>query len=81
MQVIEEQATPYAMPSILVVHENGDRLTVELEYDDRVFSDGFSWRLLRKVSQIYCIGCVIVIRRCKCSLGLILCRVLAMASN
>lgn len=41
MEVIEEQATPYAMPSILVVHENGDRLTVELEYDDRVFSDGF----------------------------------------
>ena len=23
------------------MHESGDRLTVELEFDDRVFSDGF----------------------------------------
>ena len=52
MVVIEEQATPYAMPSILVVHESGDRLTVELEYDDRVFSDGFMETLARGFTNL-----------------------------
>ena len=45
VKVIEEQSAPYAQPSILNVHEDRNLLTVELDYDNRVFSDEFMERL------------------------------------
>ena len=57
LEVIEEQATPYAMPSILVVHEDWDRLTLELEYDNRIFEDGFMESLAQGFVDLLCVMC------------------------
>ena len=57
MKVIEEQAAPYAMPSILVVHENRDRLIVQLEYDNRVFNDDFMESLAQGFADLLPIMC------------------------
>ncbi|KAL8792646.1 MAG: hypothetical protein Q9195_004774 [Heterodermia aff. obscurata] len=52
LKVIDEPAAPYPMPNILVLHEHEDRLTMEFEYDDRVFSDEFMETLAEGFSNI-----------------------------
>ncbi|CAF9932779.1 MAG: hypothetical protein HETSPECPRED_008452 [Heterodermia speciosa] len=58
MKVVEEQATPYAISNILVVHDNRDRLTMELEYDDRIYSDEFMKALAEGFSEVLHQMCV-----------------------